>query len=433
MGTSLSYAAGVSVQSFLPVASNQFVWTEDALRKIAVEPQIEFGFNANFQSNILRSENAPGNEVRSLNTYNFMVGFRWVDSFATYLELPVHTTDVTGIGSRSNLGDMRLFGKWKFLEAANDTEEWALALVPEIKFDSGQILTFTSDDSLSLGAKLAGEKIWGSSFITAASFGILYSKNANYVGIDYKSRFIWSASGLYLLTDRWGINAEIAGLSTGSAIAATRSDFYGGIRFLPSANLALFAGASTPVLHTEPKPDTRFMVGLRWTPYIFEDEAEEAPRPDKFEPLPPIPEDDTVWTPPLPVEEENQIAQTPIVTKTSIQLQDEIPFEHNSAVILPFGKKVLDEVARVILNNVSEFKSVVVEGHTNTIGTYKYNMRLSKNRAASVRRYLIERGVPASKLKAVGYGPTKPKIVKGASPEKILKMSRRVEFKIDRY
>ncbi len=56
-------------------------------------------------------------------------------------------------------------------------------------------------------------------------------------------------------------------------------------------------------------------------------------------------------------------------------------------------------------------------------------MRLSKDRAESVRSHLISRGVASNRLKAEGYGPDKP-LEKGADPASLAK-NRRVEFIVE--
>ena len=53
--------------------------------------------------------------------------------------------------------------------------------------------------------------------------------------------------------------------------------------------------------------------------------------------------------------------------------------------------------------------TAVIEGHTDNVFTAEYNQKLSEARAISVRQYLIDKfGIDASRLKAVGYGLTKP-------------------------
>ena len=68
-----------------------------------------------------------------------------------------------------------------------------------------------------------------------------------------------------------------------------------------------------------------------------------------------------------------------------------------------------------------------VEGHTDNRGTAKYNLKLSQDRAASVRAHLISvGGIDASRLDAQGFGLTKP-----IAPNKTAKgraANRRSEF-----
>jgi OOP family OmpA-OmpF porin len=52
---------------------------------------------------------------------------------------------------------------------------------------------------------------------------------------------------------------------------------------------------------------------------------------------------------------------------------------------------------------------VRVEGYTDSIGTNKYNQKLSERRAEAVKNYLVHKGaVGASKITSVGYGETNP-------------------------
>ena len=51
---------------------------------------------------------------------------------------------------------------------------------------------------------------------------------------------------------------------------------------------------------------------------------------------------------------------------------------------------------------------VVVEGHTDSIGSDAYNMKLSQRRAATVRDYMVENGISPSRIKTEAFGKTKP-------------------------
>ena len=70
-----------------------------------------------------------------------------------------------------------------------------------------------------------------------------------------------------------------------------------------------------------------------------------------------------------------------------------------------------------------------VEGHTDDRGKRDYNVKLSGERAESVRQYLIKAGVAEGRLKAIGYGPDRPADVNTTEAGRA--NNRRVEFVIE--
>ncbi|BBI99816.1 hypothetical protein FGKAn22_15090 [Ferrigenium kumadai] len=74
--------------------------------------------------------------------------------------------------------------------------------------------------------------------------------------------------------------------------------------------------------------------------------------------------------------------------------------------------------------------TAVIEGHTDEVGTDEYNMQLSQRRANSVVEYLVNRsGIDRSRLKAVGYGKTRP--VADNRTEEGKRQNRRIDSIID--
>jgi OOP family OmpA-OmpF porin len=101
-----------------------------------------------------------------------------------------------------------------------------------------------------------------------------------------------------------------------------------------------------------------------------------------------------------------------------------VEFDFNQAVV---KDKYRDEIKKVA-DFMKKFPktTAVIGGHTDNIGTAAYNERLSKNRANSVREYLIKNfGIEASRLTGTGYGLTKP--VAGNDTEDGRQKNRRVE------
>lgn len=114
-----------------------------------------------------------------------------------------------------------------------------------------------------------------------------------------------------------------------------------------------------------------------------------------------------------------------VVTAQKIQIRDTIYFDYNKATIKPVSFSLIDEIA-VVLRDNPQMKLVRVEGHTDSDGSELYNLKLSQSRAESVRLALIERGIDANRLTAVGFGQQVPIVPNDSEDNKA--RNRRVEF-----
>ena len=95
----------------------------------------------------------------------------------------------------------------------------------------------------------------------------------------------------------------------------------------------------------------------------------------------------------------------------NIELNNKVLFPLGKANLLDEGRPFLNEIAAIMIGN-DYFASI--EGHTDDspIATTQFpsNWELSSTRATTVARYLIEQGVEATRLRAIGYADTKPKV-----------------------
>ena len=103
-----------------------------------------------------------------------------------------------------------------------------------------------------------------------------------------------------------------------------------------------------------------------------------------------------------------------------------IYFDLDRDTIKPRSRPVLDRAVAVFL----EFPSVRVEisGHTDSTGSVAYNRELSRRRAESVKRYLVEHGIDTARIQTRGAGPDEP-IDSNRSPAGRAR-NRRIEFQI---
>jgi OmpA-OmpF porin, OOP family len=83
-----------------------------------------------------------------------------------------------------------------------------------------------------------------------------------------------------------------------------------------------------------------------------------------------------------------------------------VKFEFDSDRLTPEAREILNDVAETLkaYPNID----VELEGHTDAIGSDNYNLGLSERRANSVKAYLEGRGIPARRMRPVGYGESQP-------------------------
>ncbi|NJL26289.1 MAG: OmpA family protein [Calothrix sp. SM1_5_4] len=236
--------------------------------------------------------------------------------------------------------------------------------------------------------------------------------------------YIASAAVSYLLTSLdTKVIAEIFGSmpAKSNAFVSDRDDSTAellvGVKHDFSRSLAFHAGAGTELIHGTSSPDWRVYTGLNWVigplfskpQNVFvrvEDQPlrslEDTPTADPFEGRPQV---------------------------TESFIARDVLFEFNKDVLQESAKDSLRKMVDY-LNRPPGIQSLVIEGHTDSVGSALYNLDLSQRRAERVRLTLIELGIPAAKVKALGYGESRPIADNGNYQGRA--MNRRVEFKVRR-
>ena len=103
-----------------------------------------------------------------------------------------------------------------------------------------------------------------------------------------------------------------------------------------------------------------------------------------------------------------------------------IYYEFNSALLTPESQQELSGLVTLLQDN----QTIVIEisSHTDNIGTDEANTAVSQRRAQGVVDFLVQKGIDGSRLRAKGYGKTKP--VATNSNEAGRTLNRRTEFKV---
>ena len=106
-------------------------------------------------------------------------------------------------------------------------------------------------------------------------------------------------------------------------------------------------------------------------------------------------------------------------------MSNEVLFDFDKSVIKKEFYPVLDETKKIFDDYPT--MRVQIDGHTDSVGTDAYNQKLSERRANAVMKYLVTKvGIDASRLKAVGYGESKPAYPNDTKEDRA--KNRRVEF-----
>ncbi|MCA1664909.1 MAG: OmpA family protein, partial [Myxococcales bacterium] len=115
-------------------------------------------------------------------------------------------------------------------------------------------------------------------------------------------------------------------------------------------------------------------------------------------------------------------------TAQAIEIKQKILFEFGKAAIKPQSFLLLATVAKIMTLH-PDVTLIRIEGHTDSVGTRAVNLKLSRERAESVRRHLVEvNGVEPSRLVAAGLGPDRPLDSNATAAGRA--KNRRVEFVI---
>ena len=116
-----------------------------------------------------------------------------------------------------------------------------------------------------------------------------------------------------------------------------------------------------------------------------------------------------------------------VIEDNSLIILEKIYFETDSAVIQSRSYSIIDAVAAT-LNGNPQITKIEIQGHADERGPDDYNLRLTRDRAASVVEAVVQRGVMRNRLRSAGYGERCP--VDPRSNQEAWERNRRVEFKI---
>lgn len=221
----------------------------------------------------------------------------------------------------------------------------------------------------------------------------------------------------------------------------TRLALLGGLgvqRFFGKMGMASLEVRSMTVQTSEPRGELQVLagLGLRWgflpsAPQAAPAAPAPAPMPVQAPPAPePTPAPEPPPAPkPAPVPEPDPAPQPPPAPLPSKVVLDDavLHFENGKDLLTPAGVEAIRKVAET-LHAFNGPYSLVISGHTSSVGQLAFNKALSLRRARAVARVLVEAGVPGGALETRGEGPDRP-LADNATREGQAR-NRRVEIEI---
>ena len=327
------------------------------------------------------------------------------DSFEVGIDVPfslltsIERLDATSADTTVSMGDIELRGKWRLLSPEMNSADLGLALVPFITLPSGTGGDFYGDSSVTGGFRTVLERKFGKNHFTT-NVGFRGRKKETLTASGFMFGAGWKrpiSSG-----KQWWVLSEINGATDFADNAATPVEWDVAVqkRFWEQT-VAVTLGGGMGLTTGYGSPDYRIQLALRYVPVLPGASKEKAK-----------------------TEKDESAAK---VEEGRIVILKPIPFEVNRAVLKPEASPVLDAVAE-LLKKQEKIRHVRIEGHTDSDGSEKFNLKLSQERATAVKTYLMQKGIETSRLETQGWGEMQPVVPNTTSDFKA--QNRRVEFHV---
>lgn len=430
----LGNVVGTDTQNFNPTTNGlDFVTVQSSE---TLEPGIfNFGLFLNHAINSLPSfEDSPTSRLKlrdSLTSMDLNAGVGLWRDLDFGISLPrVLNQSVQGGASgtesqfaSTGLTEVRVNSKFRLLGDST----YGLALVTTVNFnliDNNPFVGRDSDPIVSF--EVAGDQQWDQ-FAFGANIGYRFRNPgppvANSTIDPVGSQWLGSLAASYLIPhSSMKAVAEIFGATTGvsgrgfGTRAGSALEALLGIKHDVSTELALHYGAGAELVEGLASPDWRVYVGLNYAIGPFHSErARTNPSP--------IPT--STYLQPVVESQDIDFDAQPVRTLRTSSLH----FEFGSDRLTPDSDRALEELVQYLAT--TSYRTIQIEGHTDSVGSKDYNQALSERRAESIRRRLnVAFRVPFEKMSTRGLGESRPIADNGNYQGR--RKNRRVEFRIER-
>ncbi len=437
---------GFNAQNFRP-ASDSDLYLGVYGSRLIPKRQFSIGFMADYAHEPVILDNAAGAKLQNLIdreiSAHLTAGYGilpWLDaglivSTAPYLVFRPADNAATGVdesattSTRIRMGDIGLNAR--FLVLDKTIYPVGLAVLPFVTLPSGSAPNFVGNSSVTGGALVVVEsKRIRDRFSVSFNAGYeIREAEALSTQTTINDLFLYGLAGNLSVLPQLDLITEIRGFTpVGNFFTSTQRplELEAAGRYFVTPRWAVSVGGGTGFLEGAGNPVFRVFSGIAWVPARQVIEKKEVKLtdsdgdgvPDSLDRCPtevgPATE---VGCPPQP-----KIVISPEEYRI---LTRQIHFDVNRATLKPHTLPILNTLAAA-LKVKTEILKLSIQGHCDERGSDAFNQKLSEARASMVRDYLIEEGVAAERLEAVGIGESRP--IDPGHNEKAWSKNRRVEF-----
>ena len=416
LASKLSMAQAFNYHRFQFSDTLETLRIEDALGTDSELAQKKFLFKFSYdyiQDPVFGNDNGRNlypQDVRDMHTYMLGFGSMVSKRFFIGATIAAHRVETYAASPNSDteLGDIAVQAKYRI---TGDNAAVNVALIPFFSLPTGDEDLFVGRDDIAYGLKVAADTTVGA-FKFFVNAGYAYSgESINTARRFDRTNLLTSAFGIFFKANDWlGFNAEynrdyaldggtyrnIQGVDLAARITA------GGVHW--------FVGSGIESARGFENQDFNIYAGAKFAFGSQDDCCKKKMKP-------------------APAPAPKKVDAVKEATK-ELSVKRNIQFKTGSATIKSESFTDLNTAAEAIVKYQDQIGSIVVEGHSDSVGRAVSNKRLSQKRAEAVKAYLVSKGVKASKISAVGYGEERLAV----SPEKTAadrRANRRVEFKVN--
>jgi outer membrane protein OmpA-like peptidoglycan-associated protein len=359
------------------------------------------------------------------------------------------------------LGDLRFVPKVSIVRGGDAKVGWVLGAALPVTFPTGGDLELRGASGVTVEPRLLFG-LYPGRLAIVANAGFRFRRHASF---SPGNELTFGLAGTYTLPaagDTVDLHAEVAGgwlpSVDGRALLALPLEAMGGVIWRPHPRWSIYGLGGVGITNGLAVPDFRALAGVR---YAFglpgkggkrdsdsdgivdaEDRCPNEPEDrDGFEDKDGCPEadndkdgipDDDDECPEDPEEPGGDRDGCPDKARVTVRngklvIFGKIQFASGSDNILPKSEQLVDEMANALKEH-PELKRIEIQGHTDDTGEDFFNLKLGQERADSVKRALVKRGVAPARLHPKGYGeqnPIAPNETRAGRAK-----NRRVEFTI---